>query len=103
MRINEVLQHLEGLKTEAEGHYTDDGDDEVFHKDVEALSFAIDAVKYDAAVVNAIKSAIGTCNRDIRKANDDKLIAMERIDNLGDQKMTLEALLKIVGGDGNGT
>lgn len=101
MTINEILQHLNDLKTEAEGHYTDDGDDEVFRQDAEALQFAINAVKYDAAVVNAIKSAIGTCNRDIRKANDDKLIAMERIDNLGDQKMTLEALLKIVGGDEN--
>ena len=101
MRIDEILQHLNDLKAEAEGHYTDDGDDEVFRRDAEVLTFAIDAVKYDAAVVNAIKSAIGTCNRDIRKANDDKLIAMERIDNLGDQKMTLEALLKIVGGDEN--
>lgn len=48
MKTEEILQHLGDLKTEAEGHYTDDGDDEVFHKDAEALQFAINAVKSNA-------------------------------------------------------
>lgn len=101
MKTEEVLQHLEDLKSEAEGHYTDDGDDEVFHKDAEALQFAINAVKSNAKIVEIIEQEIGTCNREIRKASDSILVAEERRVNYGDQKMTLEALLKIVGGDEN--
>lgn len=41
MKTEEVLQQLGDLKTEAEGHYTDDGDDEVFHKDAEALQLLL--------------------------------------------------------------
>lgn len=52
MTINEILQHLGDLKSEAEGHYTDDGDDEVFHLDAEALAVAIDAVKSSAKIIH---------------------------------------------------
>lgn len=48
MKTEEILQHLGDLKSEAEGHYTDDGDDEIFHQDAEALQAAIDAVKSNA-------------------------------------------------------
>lgn len=40
MKTEEILQHLGDLKTEAEGHFTDDGDDEIFHQDAEALQAA---------------------------------------------------------------
>ena len=52
MKTEEILQHLGDLKSEAEGHYTDDGDDEVFHLDAEALAVAIDAVKSSAKIIH---------------------------------------------------
>ena len=96
MKTEEVLQHLEDLKSEAEGHYTDDGDDEVFHKDAEALQFAINAVKSNAKIVEIIEQEIGTCNREIRKASDSILVAEERRVNYGDQKLVLGSLLEIL-------
>ena len=45
MNANQIIRHLEDLKKEAEGHFTNDGDDEIFHQDTEALQAAIDAVK----------------------------------------------------------
>ena len=45
MNENQIISHLEDLKKEAEGHFTNDGDDEIFHQDAEALRAAIDAVK----------------------------------------------------------
>lgn len=96
MKTEEVLQHLGDLKTEAEGHYTDDGDDEVFRQDVEALQFAINAVKSNAKIVEIIEQEIGTCNREIRKASDSILVAEERRVNYGDQKLVLGSLLEIV-------
>ena len=96
MKTEEVLQHLGDLKTEAEGHDTDDGDDEVFRQDVEALQFAINAVKSNAKIVEIIEQEIGTCNREIRKASDSILVAEERRVNYGDQKLVLGSLLEIV-------
>ena len=91
MKTEEILQHLGDLKSEAEGHYTDDGDDEIFHQDAEALQAAIDAVKSNAKIVDAIDQEIG-----IRKASDSILQAEERRVNYGDQKLVLGSLLEIV-------
>lgn len=96
MTINEILQHLNDLKAEAEGHYTNDGDDEVFHLDAEALQAAIDAVKSNAKIVEIIKQEIGTCNREIRKASDSILVAEERRVNFGSQKSVLGNCLEIL-------
>lgn len=52
MKTEEILQHLQDLKAEAEGHYTNDGDDEIFHQDAEALQAAIDAVKSNAKIIH---------------------------------------------------
>lgn len=91
MKTEEILQHLGDLKSEAEGHYTDDGDDEIFHQDAEALQAAIDAVKSNAKIVDAIDQKIG-----IRKASDSILQAEERRVNYGDQKLVLGSLLEIL-------
>lgn len=40
MNANQIISHLEDLKKEAEGHFTSDGDDEIFHQDAEALQAA---------------------------------------------------------------
>ncbi len=91
MKTEEILQHLGDLKSEAEGHYTDDGDNEIFHQDAEALQAAIDAVKSNAKIVDAIDQEIG-----IRKASDSILQAEERRVNYGDQKLVLGSLLEIL-------
>jgi acetylornithine/succinyldiaminopimelate/putrescine aminotransferase len=91
VKTEEILQHLGDLKSEAEGHYTDDGDDEIFHQDAEALQAAIDAVKSNAKIVDAIDQEIG-----IRKASDSILQAEERRVNYGDQKLVLGSLLEIL-------
>ena len=96
MNTEEILQHLGDLKSEAEGHYTDDGDDEVFHRDAEALQAAIDAVKSNAKIVEIIEQEIGTCNREIRKASDSILVAEERRVNFGSQKSVLGDCLEIL-------
>lgn len=96
MKTDEVLQHLGDLKAEAEGHYTDDGDDEVFHRDAEALQFAINAVKSNTKIVEIIEQEIKTCNREICKASDSILQAEERRVNYGDQKLVLGSLLEIL-------
>lgn len=96
METDEILQHLEDLKTEAEGHFTDDGDDEIFHQDAEALLAAIDAVKSNAKIVDAIDQEIRICNREIRKASDSILQAEERRVNYDDQKLVLGSLLEIL-------
>lgn len=96
MNTEEILQHLNDLKAEAEGHYTDDGDDEVFRQDAEALQFAIDAVKSNAKIVEIIEQEIGTCNREIRKASDSILVAEERRVNFGSQKSVLGDCLEIL-------
>lgn len=99
MNANQIIRHLEDLKKEAEGHFTDDGDDEIFHQDAKALKAAIDAVLLNETVIKAIKGAIKICTRDIRNAEDDSMKAMERRINLSNQKMKLEALLGIAGGE----
>lgn len=91
MNKNQIISHLEDLKKEAEGHFTDDGDDEIFHQDAEALQAAIDAVKSNAKIVDAIDQEIG-----IRKASDSILQAEERRVNYGDQKLVLGSLLEIL-------
>lgn len=91
MNENQIISHLEDLKKEAEGHFTDDGDDEIFHQDAEALQAAIDAVKSNAKIVDAIDQEIG-----IRKASDSILQAEERRVNYGDQKLVLGSLLEIL-------
>lgn len=96
MKTEEILQHLGDLKSEAEGHYTNDGDDEVFRRDAEALTFAIDAIKSNGKIADAIRLEIGTCNREIRKASDSILVSEERRLNYGDQKSVLGSLLEIV-------
>ena len=96
MNTEEILQHLGDLKSEAEGHYTDDGDDEVFRQDAEALQFAIDAVKSNVKIVEIIEQEIGTCNREIRKASDSILVAEERRVNFGSQKSVLGDCLEIL-------
>lgn len=96
MKTEEVLQHLGDLKSEAEGHYTNDGDDEVFHLDAEVLQAAIDAVKSNAKIVEIIEQEIGTCNREIRKASDSILVAEERRVNFGSQKSVLGDCLEIL-------
>ena len=64
MKTEEILQHLGDLKTEAEGHFTDDGDDEIFHQDAEALQAAAEAVKQNKIIADAINSEIANCNRE---------------------------------------
>lgn len=96
MNTEKILQHLNDLKAEAEGHYTNDGDDEVFHLDAEALQFAINAVKSNAKIVEIIEQEIGTCNREIRKASDSILVAEERRVNFGSQKSVLGDCLEIL-------
>lgn len=98
MKTEEILQHLGDLKSEAEGHYTDDGDDEVFRQDVEALQFAINAVKSNAKIVEIIEQEIGICNREIRKVDIEKAKAEERRMNYGDRRTMLMELLRTIKG-----
>ena len=72
MGTDEILQHLGDLKTEAEGHFTNDGDDEIFHQDAEALQAAAEAVKQNKIIADAINSEIANCNREIRKVDIEK-------------------------------
>lgn len=74
MKTEEILQHLGDLKTKAEGHFTNDGDDEIFHQDAEALQAAIDAVKRNEIIADAINSEIANCNREIRKVDIEKAV-----------------------------
>lgn len=98
MNENQIISHLENLKTEAEGHYTDDGDDEIFHQDAEALQAAIDAVKRNEIIAGAINSEIAICNHEIRKVDIEKAKAEERRMNYGDQKAILVELLRTIKG-----
>ncbi len=98
MNENQIISHLEDLKTEAEGHYTDDGDDEIFHQDAEALQAAIDAVKRNEIIADAINSEIAICNHEIRKVDIEKAKAEERRMNYGDQKVILVELLRTIKG-----
>lgn len=100
MNTNQIIRHFEDLKTEAEGHFTNDGDDEVFRQDVEALQFAINAVKSNAKIVEIIEQEIGICNREIRKASDSILVAEERRVNYGDRRTMLMELLRTIKGGG---
>ena len=45
MTKNEAIQQLLSLIDDTETHFTDDGDDEVFRRDVEALRMAIHALR----------------------------------------------------------
>ena len=96
MGTDEILQHLEDLKTEAEGHFTNDGDDEIFHQDAEALQAAIDAVKRNEIIADAINSEIANCNREIRKVDIEKAKAEERRMNYGDRRTMLMELLRTI-------
>lgn len=98
MKTEEILQHLGDLKTEAEGHFTDDGDDEIFHQDAEALQAAIDAVKRNEIIADAINSEIAICNHEIRKVDIEKAKAEERRMNYGDRKVILVELLRTIKG-----
>lgn len=98
MGTDEILQHLEDLKTEAEGHFTNDGDDEIFHQDAEALQAAIDAVKRNEIIADAINSEIANCNREIRKVDIEKAKAEERRMNYGDRRTMLMELLRTIKG-----
>lgn len=98
MKTEEILQHLGDLKSEAEGHYTDDGDDEIFHQDAEALQAAIDAVKRNEIIADAINSEIAICNHEIRKVDIEKAKAEERRMNYGDRKVILVELLRTIKG-----
>ena len=98
MNENQIISHLENLKTEAEGHFTDDGDDEIFHQDAEALQAAIDAVKLNEIISDAINSEIAICNHEIRKVDIEKAKAEERRMNYGDRRTMLMELLRAVKG-----
>lgn len=98
MGTDEILQHLEDLKTEAEGHFTDDGDDEIFHQDAEALQAAADAVKRNEIIADAINSEIAICNLEIRKVDIEKAKAEERRMNYGDRRTMLMELLRTIKG-----
>ena len=111
MKTEEILQHLGDLKSEAEGHYTDDGDNEIFHQDAEALQAAIDAVKRNEAIAAAIDAVkrneaiaaaisgeIAACNREIRKVDIEKAKAEERRMNYGDRRTMLMELLRTIKG-----
>jgi len=96
VKTEEILQHLGDLKTEAEGHFTNDGDDEIFHQDAEALQAAIDAVKRNEIIADAINSEIANCNREIRKVDIEKAKAEERRMNYGDRRTMLMELLRTI-------
>lgn len=98
MKTEEILQHLGDLKTEAEGHFTDDGDDEIFHQDAEVLQAAIDVVKRNEIIADAINSEIAICNREIRKVDIEKAKAEERRMNYGDRRTMLMELLRTIKG-----
>ena len=98
MNAHRIIRHLEDLKKEAEGHYTDDGDDEIFHQDAEALQAAIDAVKRNEIIADAINSEIANCNREIRKVDIEKAKAEERRMNYGDRRTMLMELLRTIKG-----
>nr|DAQ35753.1 MAG TPA: hypothetical protein [Caudoviricetes sp.] len=98
MNANQIIRHLEDLKTEAEGHFTDDGDDEVFHRDAEALQAAIDAVKRNEIIADAINSEIAICNHEIHQTDSEKARIEERRMNYGDRKAILVELLRTIKG-----
>lgn len=98
MKTEEILQHLGGLKSEAEGHFTNDGDDEIFHQDAEALQAAAEAVKQNKIIADAINSEIANCNREIRKVDIEKAKAEERRMNYGDRRTMLMELLRTIKG-----
>lgn len=100
MKTEEILQHLNDLKAEAEGHYTDDGDDEIFHQDAEALQAAAEAVKQNKIIADAINSEIANCNREICKVDIEKAKAEERRMNYGDRRTMLMELLRTIKGGG---
>lgn len=98
MGTDEILQHLKDLKTEAEGHFTDDGDDEIFHQDAEALQAAIDAVKRNEIIADAINSEIAACNHEIHQTDSEKARIEERRINYGDRRAILVGLLVTIKG-----
>lgn len=98
MKTEEILQHLGDLKSEAEGHFTNDGDDEIFHQDAEALQAAAEAVKQNKIIADAINSEIANCNREIRKVDIEKAKAEERRMNYGDRRTMLMELLRTIKG-----
>ena len=98
MNANQIIRHLEDLKKEAEGHFTNDGDDEIFHQDAEALQAAADAVKRNEIIADAIDQEIGICNREIRKVDIEKAKAEERRMNYGDRRTMLMELLRTIKG-----
>ncbi len=98
MNENQIISHLEDLKTEAEGHFTDDGDDEIFHQDAEALQAAIDAVKRNEAIVAAISGEIAACNHEIHQTDSEKARIEERRINYGDRRAILVGLLVTIKG-----
>ena len=98
MNANQIIHHLEDLKKEAEGHFTNDGDDEIFHQDAEALQAAIDAVKSNEIIADAINSEIAICNHEIRQTDIEKSKVEERRMNYGDRKAILMELLRTIKG-----
>ena len=98
MNANQIISHLEDLKKEAEGHFTDDGDDEIFRQDAEALQAAADAVKRNEIIADAINSEIANCNREIRQTDIEKSKVEERRVNYGDRRTMLMELLRTIKG-----
>lgn len=98
MNTDQIIRHLEDLKEEAEGHFTNDGDDKIFHQDAEALQAAADAVKRNEIISDAINSEIAICNHEIRKVDIEKSKVEERRMNYGDRRTMLMELLRTVKG-----
>lgn len=98
MNANQIIRHLEDLKEEAEGHFTNDGDDEIFRQDAEALQAAAEAVKRNKIIADAINSEIANCNREISQADIEKTKAEERRMNYGDRRTMLMELLRTIKG-----
>ncbi len=98
MNANQIISQLEDLKKETEGHFTNDGDDEIFRQDAEALQAAAEAVKRNKIIADAINSEIANCNREISQADIEKAKAEERRMNYGDRRTMLMELLRTIKG-----
>ena len=98
MNENQIISHLEDLKSKAEGHFTDDGDDEIFHQDAEALQAAADAVKRNEIIADAISGEIAACNHEIHQTDSAKARIEERRINYGDRRAILVGLLGTIKG-----
>ena len=62
------------------------------------LQAAIDAVKRNEIIADAINSEIANCNREIRKVDIEKAKAEERRMNYGDRRTMLMELFRTIKG-----